>query len=293
MLFRTNPLRRLVTGAQGIPARIMPRTLAVQLALLTASCLFLVTIGYGWYLAERQTSSATANLQHETAVLARNVALASSTHLFTNDLISIENLLVHSAGFRDVAGVLLTDDMGRIISEAVASGGGAPSPTYRNATLDLPEKAELVFRFEKDGMAAWYPIVAGGLHGWVKVRVRFSRIEALRVEIWWNTAIAGALTFLASLLTLSMFLQSRMGPLRSATEFAGKLDARRGETIPVSHGTVEIERLGCALNDVSLRLHAQERELRTNSARLVQAQRIARLGNWDRNIRTGNVWWSE
>jgi diguanylate cyclase (GGDEF)-like protein/PAS domain S-box-containing protein len=46
------------------------------------------------------------------------------------------------------------------------------------------------------------------------------------------------------------------------------------------------------VRNISERKRAEE-VLRRSEARLAEAQRIARLGNWEWNLRTGEVWWSD
>jgi diguanylate cyclase (GGDEF)-like protein/PAS domain S-box-containing protein len=61
-------------------------------------------------------------------------------------------------------------------------------------------------------------------------------------------------------------------------------------TTVVSYG--EEEAVCCVLHDVSERKAAEEK-LRESEGRLVEAQQIARLGNWEWDLKTGEVLWSD
>jgi PAS domain S-box-containing protein len=47
----------------------------------------------------------------------------------------------------------------------------------------------------------------------------------------------------------------------------------------------------CLVSDVTDRKHSED-SLRTSEERLSRAQRMAHVGNWERDIKTGQIWWS-
>ena len=73
---------------------------------------------------------------------------------------------------------------------------------------------------------------------------------------------------------------------------AGKLSWVLGNAIPIRDRTGKITGYLGTVTDITERKQTEE-QLRCTQTSLQEAQRIARMGNWSRNLTTNESWWSE
>jgi len=254
----------------------LPRSLERQLMLLTAACLVASILGYGAYIAEKQTNQARATITAQMAALAQNLATVDAYFLITEDIASLEAIAIQTATVPGIFSVLVTNTAGKPLSEVV-NQNGKWSPRFGATNLPVPatwepstliEPPELSAK-QRDFLAgnagkisAWHPVVAAGMHlGWVRVSYRMDGFNQAAIDIWTQALLVIALAIGVTLWMLALLLRPPMRALREATRFAGELDHSLGAKLAVSSEASEIQALGSALNVVSERLLVQNKSV--------------------------------
>ena len=265
--------------------RWMPRSLGRQLMLLTAVCLVASILGYGAYTAKRQTDLARQTITAQMAALAKNLATINAYFLSTQNFSSVEAITIQTATVPGIFSVLVTDPLGKPLSEVV-NNQGKWSPRYSVVPVAVPrtpaplteeqpaaadDAAQRDFLAAGSGkISAWHPIGADPPLGWVRVTYRLDSFDQTARDIWTQALLVIVLAISATLFLLALLLRPSMRALREATRFAGELDHALGKKMEVSHGSHETEALGHALNQVSARLLVQSNDLNNQKFALDQ-----------------------
>lgn len=229
------------------------------------SVLVLLAIGVmGGYTAIQQGETVLRGAQTQATTLARNMAISASNPLLTDSLDVLEELVRRSADFEDVMEIRVLSAKGKVLSHAWRDAKGTPRILFddANLTVPLPSGAHgavpvLSHDAEARQLVVWYPIQAGQLVGWVRLDYSTQSVERLRLQIWTTSILVALLSIGVCGLFLVRFLGRPLSALRKATEFAVGLNQVTGQQLEVDSGSIEIESLGGALNEASLRLHQQ------------------------------------
>ncbi|MDP2783485.1 MAG: ATP-binding protein [Sulfurimicrobium sp.] len=287
-----------------LAAAFIPRHLHLQLALLTSLALLITIAVYAWYTANEQSEFAQNSAELEVVALARNIAATGTNFIVSRDFAELEDLLVRTVDLPGVLEVRITDGQGKPLSDVARKPGGRPEIRFGAQKIGVPSavnaaarvdyiSADNGWRYEfglgdPGRMVVWQPIFSGALLGWVVVDYDLASTAEIRKHIWSDSLAASAIAIIVSMLLLLLFLKRPMGALRSARDFAAKLDVSRGEQMPVFRGTAEIESLDIALNHASRRLFDQESELKHAKEEAEAASRVKSefLANMSHEIRT-------
>ena len=274
----------LAHSPRGLLRRWLPRSLGAQLLLLTAFCLVMSILSYGYYTASQQTDIARRTVTAQLAALAQNLATVDAHFLANDDPQQIEALTLQTATVDGIYSVLVTDLAGKPISEVV-NKNGTWSPRYSRQQVQLPDAQapDAILEETPDvgshrdflagtrgTLSAWHRIARSQPLGWVRVNYRLDAFETIAHDIRVQAFKAIALAMAVTLLLLWLLLRPSIRALREATAFASRLDTSAGATLPVSRQTSEIAALGQALNVVSARLLAQNLDLNNQKFALDQ-----------------------
>jgi PAS domain S-box-containing protein len=255
--------------------RWLPHSLERQLMVLTSVCLVVSILGYGAYTAKKQTDLARATITAQMTALAQNLATVNAYFMITNDLASIEAIAIQTATVPGIFSVLVTDTMGKPLSEVV-NQNGRWSPRFNTAQVRVPDEVRPITYIEvadanaayrdflagtAGKIAAWHPVEGGSALGWVRVSYRLDSFEQTTRGIWTQALLVIGLAIAATLALLVALLRPPMRALREATQFAAELDQTLGARLRVSSRAAEIQSLGEALNVVSQRLFTQNNDL--------------------------------
>lgn len=266
------PLR---SRLKSIVGWLLPRSLQLQLMLLTSLCLAASIMVYGYYTARDQTQDAKRVVTAQLVALANNLATVSRHFLLTHEPEQIEALSLQLATVPGMYSVLVTDAFGFPVTEIV-NRDGAWVPRYSLSRVDLPRQqapdslVELMpynasqrdFLAGRGGtLIAWRRIVGEQMLGWVRIKYRLDAFDTIAADIAQQAIKTIALGITATLCLLWLLLQPAMRALREATRFAAQLHTTQGAQLRVSHPASEISELTDALNHVSQRLLEQNIDL--------------------------------
>ena len=229
------------------------------------SVLVLLAIGVmGGYTAIQQGETVLRGAQTQATTLARNMAISAGNPVLTDSLDVLEELVRRSADFEDVMEIRVLTTKGKVLSHAWRDAKGTPRILFDDADLKVlpPPGAKgdgpvLIQDPDARQLIVWYPIQAGQLVGWVRLDYSTQSVERLRFQIWTTSILVALLSIGVCGMFLVRFLSRPLLALRKATEFAVGLNQVTGQQLEVDRGSVEIESLGGALNEASLRLHQQ------------------------------------
>lgn len=235
-----------------------PRRFGVQLAIIFTLSLALSMTLFTYYSAERESNRIATSMRLQAGVLAENLAATSGDYLLTRDYASIENALLRAARFPGVRSIQLVDKSGKRLGDVTEEPGDEPRLLYGRPSLDVPFTEMQHVSNEDDQLVIWQPIVLGELLGWTRVSYSLHEVSEARRAVWEQNALSAGIIVTIVLLLLHLFMRRPIKALARYTDFADNLDANLGERTSVYRASIELEKLGGALNRVSRRLADQD-----------------------------------
>jgi PAS domain S-box-containing protein len=251
-----------------LAARLRPRRLHLQIAALGALLLAGVVGVSTWRTVGAQTEAGHDALEAHAEALGRQIAAASAALLITRRYSELEELLLRMAQFPDVERIRLVNRERRVVADIARRSDGTPQALFDTPAPQPPDDGRPVTRYRADQLVVWVPVEAGGRIGWVCVELSLEGLAAMRARILRDGLLTALVSIALSVALLVIALRSPMRAVERATEFASSLARARGQVQPVEHGSREVERLGQALNEVSVQLAEQDEALRSTSRRL-------------------------
>ncbi|OGI44643.1 MAG: hypothetical protein A2V92_05890 [Candidatus Muproteobacteria bacterium RBG_16_65_31] len=248
--------------------RLHPRRLHVRIAALGALLLAAVVAIYTWDTIRTRTATETAALLARAQALAEQTAYAGAAPLVTRHYSDVEALLLRFARMPEVLRIQVLNREGRIVSDIVREDGGAPHIQFDAPAVRPPAGGELVVQGGAERYVVWRPIEAGDRVGWVRLEYSTRAIAEMRAQILRSGLFTALVSIALSAALFALFLRRPMRAVERATDFAARLAENRGTTYPVERNSYEVEQLGTALNQVSLKLAEQEQALHTAHRRL-------------------------
>lgn len=248
--------------------RLHPRRLHVRIAAL-AGLLLAGVVGINtWDMIRTETASEVAALLARARTLTEQTAEAAATALVTRHYSEVEALLLRFARFPEVLRLQVLNREGRVVSDIVREDGGAPHIQFDAPAPRPPAGGELIVQSGAERFIVWRPIEASEHVGWVRLEYSTREIAEIRAQILRSGLLTALVSIALSATLFALFLRRPMRAVERATEFAGRLAETRGTTYPVEHSSYEVEQLGTALNQVSLKLAEQEQALHAAHRRL-------------------------
>ena len=267
--------------SENLKHRLYPRRLRTQVTIafliLTISTIIVFTI----HTAFNESKRTTANVQQQAQALADNLASTSGNYLLSRDYVSIENLLLQTSRFPGVSEIQIIDEQGKPIGDIYRTETGKTELRYGQATLQHPDSGNELQSFAGDRMLVWRQVEIGHVIGWVRVVYDLGFIRDIRWRIWQNSIILSLLLIATTVTLLIMILRRPLSAIEQYTEFANRLDTDQGQEVGIDNCSVELEKLGSALNHASARLSIQNREIMTAMDEL---ERVAALSRYSPNM---------
>jgi len=254
---------------------LQPRSLQMQLMLLTSMCMVLAILSYGYFVADSQTRDARSTVTAQLQALAQNLATVNTHFLLTTEPHQIETLTLQTATVPGIYSVLVTDAFGLRITEVV-NNNGLWSPRYSLDRVPTPahpgpdsvlqvlphDASQRDFLAGKNGtLSAWQRMGSTPTLGWVRINYRLDKFDELAHDIQAKAFKTIVWAIVATLSLLWLLLRPALQALQEATTFASQLDQTLGTRLKVSRRTAEMQSLGNALNVVSQRLALQHLDL--------------------------------
>ncbi|MBT7944234.1 MAG: PAS domain S-box protein [Alphaproteobacteria bacterium] len=225
--------------------------------------------------------------------MAESIAVLAPAYILVQDFVTIEKLLLQASKSPEVILLAVTDEKGRVLSMVAGHGGAAAEPIFNAPPITVPDVSTPTSKVGEDIVIAWHPITTDRVLGWVKTTATLDSVTKIRAETRGDVIIGGIVVFFVLVFILNLYLRFHLRGLNAATAFASTIATQQGKQIEVPHHTTEIASLIQALNQTSRRLASQEWEILTKTTNLEEAQRISHIGNFERDLKTNSLTWSD
>jgi signal transduction histidine kinase len=175
----------------------------------------------------------------------------------------------------------LIDDRGKRLGDVVRSGDADPVAMYGREIFQLPEHPQSFIETGSNQMVVWKPLILGELIGWVRIVYSLDAIATAQMRIWQQSIGLGVLILTFAIVLLLLFLRRPIASIERYTDFADQLDENAGDKVVVDSGSIELARLGNALNLASERLQEQANEIELSISML---ERVAAFAENSPNV---------
>jgi len=251
------------------------RRLAIQLLLA-----FFLLLGGGmlfvsFYSANIVSQQASNEMQRQAQVLATNLGATSADLLLSRDYTAIEHMLLRASRYPGIREIHLTDRDGKRLGDIVSGQDSEPVARYGRPPLTLPSVVEQKIVTSSDRMEVWQPLNLGNLIGWVHIVYSLEALKNIEEEIWRQSVGYGLMILFFAVALLVPLLSRPIGAIARYTEFSDRLDEAEGEQVIVENTSVELGRLGSALNRASNRLFEQADEIQQSMNELEKVAAFA------------------
>jgi signal transduction histidine kinase/CheY-like chemotaxis protein len=253
-------VRRGIDARRGL-RRLWPRRLNLQLVLLFSLLLAGSMTAFSYRMLNEVVGNITSTMKMQASVLAYDISATGANFLLQRDYSSIEQMLLRSVYFPGVIAIQICDSHGKLIGDVSRSLGKTAEVHYGRAPLQVPADPAASMQFGENRMVVWNPVILGDLLGWVRITYSLQDIADAEKRFWLTNAFAGAAIIVLALVALSALTRRPLAWIERYTEFAGKLSDEQGETTPVDTSSAELQKLGEALNNASVRLEVQGKEI--------------------------------
>lgn len=239
-------------------------------------------------LTARQRAMLLDRQSEQAAALSSALATTAAGWIAADDVAGLQELIEAQRRYPEFLFALLTDHDGYVLA--------ASDPASRGKyLLDLPDfEAQTVLSRTAALVDVTTPAVIGGQHvGWARVGIGQSAAGAKLATI-----IRDGRLYILAAIVIGSLLAWLMGEritrrLYAVQETINKV--RSGDRLARSSlvGNDEAAILSREFNAMLDAVAQRDVELQISAARLAEAQRIARIGNWEWDIPTNRLWWSD
>lgn len=258
-----------------------PRHLSLQLILLFILFTAGATALFTYLSIEKQVEHITQSIKRQAPALANNLSATGANFLLVRDYTAIEQLLERAIRFPGVLTIQITDANGKRVGDIVRKENDVIEMRYGKAPLDVPDQPLPVMLQEPNQMIVWEPVILGDLLGWVHVIYDLEIISEERNKIWRENMAIGMGIITITVILLIMLLRHPLNSIARYTEFADELDESQGNQTIVDNQSIELLRLGQALNRTSTNLHEQKQAIDTA---MLDLERLATFPENNPNI---------
>lgn len=257
------------------------RRLSLQLLFV-----FFLLLGGGmlivsFYSANIVSQQAADEMRRQAQVLAANLGATSADLLLSRDYTAIEHMLLRASRYPGIREVHLTDRTGKRLGDIISGDDMEPVARYGRPPLKLPSSAEQIIVIVRDRMEVWQPLILGNLIGWVHIVYSLDAVTRIERKIWRQSVGYGLMILFFAIALLIPFLSRPIVAIGRYTDFSDRLDEATGEQVTVDKSSVELDRLGSALNRASVRIYDQANEIQRS---IVELGKVAAFAENSPNI---------
>lgn len=257
------------------------RHLSLQLIFLFALLLGGSILSFAFYAANYETRHISSSMRQQAQVLATNLAATGADLMLSRDYTAAEHMLERAALYPGILELQLIDDRGKRLGDVVRSGDADPVAMYGREIFQLPEHPQSFIETGSNQMVVWKPLILGELIGWVRIVYSLDAIATAQMRIWQQSIGLGVLILTFAIVLLLLFLRRPIASIERYTDFADQLDENAGDKVVVDSGSIELARLGNALNLASERLQEQANEIELSISML---ERVAAFAENSPNV---------
>jgi len=240
------------------------------------------TVGYfSFHVAEEQVELFKEQLSREAVVVVDNITAAVATFVITKDFSELESILIRASSFDSIKNLQVLDRSGRTLSDVEKKTDGESLPVFDNQVYEIPTIKELTVTHSETEFTVIQPIELGKVIGWVRITYSLDPIRKIQHEIWLDHIGESLLIIIIIIGSLLWVLKRPLFYIKSYTEFSDRLDACAGELVVVDESSIELSRLGSALNRASTSLFEQQNSLREL---LQDMERVAAISQYSPDI---------
>lgn len=241
---------------------IRPRKLKDLLVMLFSILLAGAMVVFTFQAIQKESARISKSMKQQANVIANDLAATGADYVLSRDYTAIELMLLRVAEFPGIKALQISDANGKLLGDVRNAPGRKPQVLYGQTPLEVPGKGETSTVFSKDYLTVWQPIILGDLLGWVKITYSLDEIAKVKQRYWLDNSFIGIVMFLVVTALLVFFLRRPVSAIERYTDFADRLGDHQGEQIPVSTFSIELEKLGNALNRGSEHLQEQRIEIK-------------------------------
>ena len=277
-------------------------------AWLTLVPLMFMAVSLESFFLQDRFTSLDADLAERGNLIARQLASGSEYGVFSNNMAFLQNIAQGVLQQPDVQGVLILDAASDVLIEAgTFPGAPANAATARAGKLKELVNSQMQVHRNSEGLLIYRAIFPaqvvlddlGAPHqakqiGAVIVAMSSARTGQLKSQLLLLT-VGWTVLFLVFPFGL-IYVGSRniVSPISKLSEAVRALGDGRLETrASVSTRITELETLTRGINDMAAKLQQENDILLQRTDKLTEAQRIAHLGNWEWDIVSNTLIWSD
>lgn len=285
-----------------------------HVAWLTLTPLLIMAVSLESFFLHNHYSDLDRNLMERGQLIASQLASSSEYGVFANNQPFLRNIAQGVLQQPDVQGVIILDATSGVLIE-VGKFSGAPE----NAASDDNTASSRVGKIKdvvnlhmpvyrsSEGLWIYQPIVPAQVvvdeldakpevkqAGAVIVAMSSVRTEQLKSQVLWLTVGSTALFLIFPFYLIYLGSRSITSPIRKLSDAIRAIGDGRLETrVSVSPQVTELETLSHGMNDMAAKLQQEQVMLQQRTAKLIEAQRIAHLGNWEWDVVNNTLIWSD
>lgn len=275
-------LRRIWSGS-------IQRQLTLGISVLLAA---IMTV-FVYDMVSRQDDFLRWQNQEEARALARTLAANSVSWVLASDLAGLQELIQTVRHYPELRYAMVLDGNGRVLAHTDANHVGR----YANDAISRSLATTRMPRILIDSPSLIdiaVPVQEDGTHlGWARVSLGRDSVNTSLREITRYGAVYAAVAIGLGMLLVVLMVRGLTYDLARLVRAARRIGAgERGVQSGLSRAD-ELGELSAAFDAMATDLDGASQELRHSEATLKEAQRIAHVGNWELDLESNRLSWTE
>jgi len=256
------------------------RRLHVRVMLVFAVLLITSMVVFTLLTIKEESSFIQRAKEKQAQELADRLSISVTGSLLRQDTSTLASILLESTRYVDIQSIQVLDVAGQLLADVTQNVVALPGD-YANNPLTPPQQHTISAHVEGGFLITWQPVVLDKLIGWVRISTSLQMMTVIESRYWRNNALFGALILVIAAGLLMIIMRKPVATFERYTDFAERLDKKEGRQVEVSDSSVEMQKMGNALNRTSTTLYDQEQSIKYAMRRL---KGLAAFPRWNPNI---------